>query len=112
MRVLIFGLNHQIQWSKIWSYSSSGELERFERDQKEHFRELLRNKMLSGELDMSAHRLAGGPQIESTETRGGGSSPLTPVQNRVAPDMLEYRRKVKNPRGSTCAKCRTKMVRF
>ena len=30
MRVLIFGINHQIQWVRIWSYSSGGELERFE----------------------------------------------------------------------------------
>src|SRR5215467_3868490 len=45
MRILILGINHQIQWSRIWSYSSSGELERFERDQKDHFRELLRSKI-------------------------------------------------------------------
>jgi hypothetical protein len=41
VRVLILGINHQIQWVRIWSYSSSSELERFERSQKDQFRELL-----------------------------------------------------------------------
>jgi hypothetical protein len=46
VRVLIFGINHQIQWVRIWSYSSSGVLERFERGQKDQFRELLRKKIV------------------------------------------------------------------
>ena len=45
MRVLILGLNHQIQWVRIFSRSSTGELERFEKDQKDRFRQLLRNKI-------------------------------------------------------------------
>lgn len=45
MRVLILGINHQIQWAKIFSSSTTGELERFEQGQKDHFRELLRKKI-------------------------------------------------------------------
>ncbi len=45
MRVLIIGINHQIQWARIWSNSSGGELERFEKDQKDRFRELLRKRI-------------------------------------------------------------------
>jgi hypothetical protein len=43
--VLILGINHQIQWVQIWSYSSGGELERFEASQKDQFRELLRRRI-------------------------------------------------------------------
>jgi hypothetical protein len=45
VRVLILGINHQIQWVRIWSWSSGGELERFEAGQKDQFRELLRKKI-------------------------------------------------------------------
>ena len=45
MRILILGINHQIQWVRIWSYSSGGELERFEQAQKDQFRKLLRNRI-------------------------------------------------------------------
>jgi hypothetical protein len=45
VQVLILGINHQIQWVRIWSYSSGGELERFEQGQKDQFRELLRKRI-------------------------------------------------------------------
>jgi hypothetical protein len=45
MRVLVLGINHQIQWVRIWSLSSTGELERFERSQKDQFRELVRRRI-------------------------------------------------------------------
>ena len=41
MRVLVLGINHQIQWVRIWSSSTGGDLERFEQGQKDQFRELL-----------------------------------------------------------------------
>ncbi len=43
--MLILGINHQIQWVRIWSCSSGGELERFEQGQKDKFRELLRKRI-------------------------------------------------------------------
>jgi hypothetical protein len=44
MQVFILGINHQIQWVRLWSTGSSrsGEIERFEQDQKDKFRQLLR----------------------------------------------------------------------
>jgi hypothetical protein len=45
MRILIIGINHQIQPIKNFIHSTSGALEKFEQDQKDHFRELLRTKM-------------------------------------------------------------------
>jgi hypothetical protein len=61
--VLILGINHQIQWVRIWSYSSGGELERFEGGQKYQFRELLRRRI--------AER---GVQIIGEETKHGEPS--------------------------------------
>ena len=45
---LLFGINHQIRWTRVWSAgsSASGELERFEKEQKDLFRELLRSKIV------------------------------------------------------------------
>ena len=48
MRVLIIGINHQIQPSDILSWSSSGALERFERGQKDAFAELVQAKIKEG----------------------------------------------------------------
>jgi len=47
MRAYILGINHQIQWVKLWSAGSSagGGPERFEREQKDKFRELLRKRI-------------------------------------------------------------------
>jgi superfamily II DNA or RNA helicase len=45
VRILILGINHQIQWVRIWSSSTTGELERFERGQKDQYRELLRKRI-------------------------------------------------------------------
>jgi hypothetical protein len=45
VQVLILGINHQIQWVQIWSWSSGGELQRFEAGQKDQFRELLRKRI-------------------------------------------------------------------
>jgi len=43
MRILIVGLNHQIQPRQITSGSVDGSAEAFEKDQKEHFGQLLRD---------------------------------------------------------------------
>src|SRR6266478_5085137 len=45
MRVLIIGINHQIQPSDILSWSSSGALERFERGQKDAFAGLIQTRI-------------------------------------------------------------------
>jgi hypothetical protein len=54
VRVPILGVNHQIQWVRIWSWSSSGELERFERDQKDRFRGILRKSIAEREVQFVA----------------------------------------------------------
>ena len=46
MQVLILGINHQIQWVRIFSSSTGGVLERFEESQKAQFRELLRRTIV------------------------------------------------------------------
>lgn len=43
MRVLLVGVNHQIQPAQIMSMSTNGSLEAFEQDQKERFGQLLRD---------------------------------------------------------------------
>jgi len=45
MKVFILGINHQIQWVRVWSSSTSGELEKFEKNQKDQFRQLLLNRI-------------------------------------------------------------------
>jgi hypothetical protein len=45
MRILILGINHQIQPARTCSSSTSGELERFEQRQKDQFRTLLRKRI-------------------------------------------------------------------
>lgn len=45
MRILIIGVNHQIQPAEIKSWSSTGKLEAFEREQKENFGSLLQTKI-------------------------------------------------------------------
>jgi len=45
MDIHILGLNHQIQSTRIGSSSTGGELERFERGQKEQFDILLQKKI-------------------------------------------------------------------
>lgn len=51
MRILVLGINHQIQWVRIWSSSTSGELERFEQGQKDGFRKLLRKTIAEREVE-------------------------------------------------------------
>lgn len=45
MRVLIVGVNHQIQSATIHSFSSDGTAQKFEQEQKELFAELTRSKI-------------------------------------------------------------------
>jgi hypothetical protein len=54
VRVLIIGINHQVQSNKICSSSTSGKLERFEQDQKDRFRELLREKIAEHGIQLVA----------------------------------------------------------
>jgi hypothetical protein len=51
MRILILGINHQIQSVRIRGYSSRGEMERFEADQKKRFRELIRGLVTDRNAD-------------------------------------------------------------
>jgi hypothetical protein len=45
VRILILGINHQIQWVRIWSGNTTGALGRFERSQKDQFRGMLRKRI-------------------------------------------------------------------
>jgi len=58
------GINHQIQWVRIWSAgsSSSGNIERFEREQKDHFRELLRKRIIEENLQFIGEETKHGEQ--------------------------------------------------
>jgi hypothetical protein len=45
MQVLVLGINHQIQPVRIYSGSTTGELERFEQGQKDRFRDLVQRRI-------------------------------------------------------------------
>jgi hypothetical protein len=73
VQVLILGINHQIQWVQIWSYSSGGELERFEEGQKDQFRELLRGRITErGAQFIGEEAKHGEPSIAQDVCASGG----------------------------------------
>jgi hypothetical protein len=69
MRVLIIGINHQIQPSDILSWSSSGALERFERGQKDAFARLIQAKIEERGVQYVAEESTHGQQSVANRCR-------------------------------------------
>lgn len=65
MRILIFGINHQIQPATIQSGSVSGKLEEFERNQKETYGALVRKKIVERAIEFIGEEAKHGQQTVS-----------------------------------------------
>jgi hypothetical protein len=76
MFVLILGINHQIQGTEIWSAGSSltGGPERFERDQKTRFKELLERLITDNRIQFVAEETAHGKLSIAEALRNAKSS--------------------------------------
>ena len=62
MRILILGINHQIQPTRTCSSSTTGDLERFEQGQKDQFRALLSNRIANRSVQFIGEEAAHGQQ--------------------------------------------------
>jgi hypothetical protein len=71
MRILIVGINHQIQPTNNYSYSTSGALERFEQQQKDHFRELLSTKIAERTVELVGEEAKHGNESIATQVCEG-----------------------------------------
>ena len=54
MRILIVGVNHQIQPVEILTWSSNGGAQKFEKEQKDKFAELLQEKIIENDVEIVA----------------------------------------------------------
>lgn len=90
MRVLIIGINHQVQSSKICSSSTNGKLERFEREQKDNFRELLLQKIAERGIQLVSEEAKHG--IESIAETLCRAKTIRYVNIEMKPEERDRRR--------------------
>jgi hypothetical protein len=89
MRILVIGINHQIQPTKNFSHSTSGALEGFEQDQKAHFRELLRTKMAELSVGLVGEETKHGDQSVAGKLCESQSIPYVNIE--MTPDERSRR---------------------